>query len=254
MGMFETLRATPPEPVRRAAMLNRWSDVSFLHWRVDPVVVRPLVDPALEIDTFGGSAWIGLVPFHIAMRPPFVPAVPVATTFPETNVRTYVRDASGSRGLWFLSLDVPRSAAVVAARLVLGLPYAWSAMSIERRDGRIAYSSRRRAPNAGARSDVAVRVGDPIDRPDELALFLTARFRMFGLGPMGLFRLQVEHPPWPLHRAEVLSVRDELVPAAGLPTQDDAPLVHASPGVDVRVAFPSGLRRNAATAQAGGAR
>lgn len=254
MGMFETLCETPPEPVRRAAMLNRWSDVSFLHWRVDPAVVRPLVDPALEIDTFGGSAWIGLVPFHTAMRPPFVPAVPVATTFPETNVRTYIRDASGSRGLWFLSLDVPRSAAVVAARLVLGLPYAWSAMSIERRDGRIAYSSRRRAPNAGARSDVAVWVGDPIDGPDELALFLTARFRLFGRGPMGLFRVQVEHPPWPLHRAEVLSVRDELVPAAGLPTQDDAPLVHASPGVDVRVAFPSALRRNAATAQAGGAR
>lgn len=254
MGMVETLRATPPEPVRRAAMLNRWSDVSFLHWRVDPAVVRPLVDPALEIDTFDGSAWVGLVPFHIAMRPPFVPAVPVATTFPESNVRTYVRDATGSRGLWFLSLDVPRSAAVVAARLALGLPYAWSAMSIERRDGRIVYSSRRRAPSAGARSDVAVRVGGPIHRPDELALFLTARFRLFGRGPIGLFRVQVEHPPWSLHRAKALSVRDELVPAAGLPIQDDTPLVHASPGVDVRVAFPSAPRRNAATAHARGAR
>lgn len=237
----EPIRETAPALVRRPMMLNRWSDVAFLHWRVDADAVRPLVHPALEIDTFDGSAWVGLVPFRIAMRPPFLPAIPVLSTFPETNVRTYVRDASGRRGLWFLSLDVPRSYAVAGARLALGLPYAWSAMSLDRRDRQVRYSARRRAPKAGATSSITLELGARIDTPDLLATFLTARFRLFAHGPIGPYRVEVEHPPWPLHRGTVLRLEDDLVEVAGLPRPVEPPIVHTSPGVDVRVGPPTPL-------------
>ncbi|MBK9298383.1 MAG: DUF2071 domain-containing protein [Candidatus Microthrix sp.] len=36
--------------------------------------------------------------------------------FTEINVRTYVTDALGRRGVWFFSLDVPRSPIVAVAR------------------------------------------------------------------------------------------------------------------------------------------
>jgi uncharacterized protein YqjF (DUF2071 family) len=53
---------------------------------------------------------------------------------------------------------------------------------------------------------------------------------------------RAEHQPWPLHRAEALTVDDSLTTAAGLPAPDGAPLVHYSPGVDVRIGRPERYR------------
>ncbi|HUY47458.1 MAG TPA: ATP-binding cassette domain-containing protein [Streptosporangiaceae bacterium] len=50
------------------------------------------------------------------------------------------------------------------------------------------------------------------------------------------------HQPWPLYRARALAVDDGLVTAAGLPAPDGEPLVHYSPGVDVRIGLPESYR------------
>src|SRR3954467_13615095 len=56
------LRGRPDgEPV----IHQRWDDLLFLHWPVDPVALRSLVSTAFEIDTFQGQAWIGLTPFRV---------------------------------------------------------------------------------------------------------------------------------------------------------------------------------------------
>ena len=39
----------------------RWHDVLFLHWRVRPEVIRPLIPSILELDTFEDWCWIGVV-------------------------------------------------------------------------------------------------------------------------------------------------------------------------------------------------
>jgi uncharacterized protein len=54
-----------------------------------------------------------------------------------------------------------------------------------------------------------------------------------------LARSNVEHEPWPLHRATVPELDQNLVAAAGLPTPEGDPVVHWSPGVHTRI---SGLR------------
>ncbi|MGQ0573304.1 MAG: DUF2071 domain-containing protein [Pseudonocardia sp.] len=51
------------------------------------------------------------------------PSVPWLGTFLETNVRLYSVDATGRRGIVFLSLDADRAAVVAGARAVFGLPY-----------------------------------------------------------------------------------------------------------------------------------
>jgi uncharacterized protein YqjF (DUF2071 family) len=227
-------------------MLQTWTRCAFLHWRVEPSALRPLVPDELEIDEFDGSAWVGLVPFRMTVRAPLLPPVPVLSTFPETNVRTYVRDGSGRRGLWFLSLDVPRSAMVLAARVSLGLPYAWSRMAIQERDDATVYSATRIAPDGGVHSAVTVPAGGASVGGAELVHFLTARFRLFGRGPLGSFVLSVEHPPWPLvrpARSRVL-VEDELVGRAGIaPVRGRPDHVLTSPGVAVRVGLPRRLGR-----------
>ena len=41
----------------------RWLDLLFAHWPLDPDALRAVIPPALELETFEGRAWIGVVPF-----------------------------------------------------------------------------------------------------------------------------------------------------------------------------------------------
>ena len=78
--------------------------------------------------------------------PPVAPAPPWFTSFPETNVRTYVVGPDGREGLWFFSLDAARLEPVLVARSTYALPYMWSAMRVERDGAAVRYRSRRRWP------------------------------------------------------------------------------------------------------------
>jgi len=178
------------------------------------------------------------------VRAPRVRPVPWISHFCETNVRTYVTAPDGTRGVWFLSLDAARLAAVVVARTTYRLPYYWSAMSLDNTDDGYTYTCRRRWPGPrGTTSRVKVRVGDAY-RPDELSdldHFLTARWRLYSARTRGLRYSVAEHDPWPLHRAEVLELDDNLVTASGLPAPSGQPICHWSPGTEVRIGYPHRL-------------
>jgi uncharacterized protein YqjF (DUF2071 family) len=232
----------PPHSVRCSLMFQTWSTFSALHWRYDPALVQPLLPNELTVDTFDGAAWVSLTPFLMTgVRLPGVPPVPRASTFCETNVRTYARDAAGRDGLWFFTLEASRLAFVVAARAALGVPYSWAAMALERDDGALRYRSRRRAPGpTDAASRIAVVPGDAIP-PDELGdldVFLTGRWRGFAPTPVGLRFLPVEHEAWPLQRATLEELDETLLAACGLPPPEGEPVVHYSPGVHVRFGPP----------------
>jgi hypothetical protein len=70
---------------------------------------------------------------------------------------------------------------------------------------------------------------------DEAALFLTARYRLFTMVAGRLAVAEAEHPSWPLRRAKVLGLDQNLLQRAGLPAPTGDPLAHASPGVPVRI-------------------
>jgi uncharacterized protein YqjF (DUF2071 family) len=90
-------------------MRQTWRDLTFLHWRYDPAVVRRLLPADLQLDLYEGAAWVGLVPFLITgLSGPGALTMPWLSEFPETNVRTYVMDRTGARGVWFFSLDAAR--------------------------------------------------------------------------------------------------------------------------------------------------
>lgn len=230
---LEPISAAPLHSVDSPVMRQRWSDLTFLHWSCDPGIVRPLVPAALDLDLYDGAAWIGLVPFRIeALTRPNVRPAPWLSTFPETNVRTYAVDAQGRRGVWFFSLDAARLLAVGGARLAYALPYFWARMSVQRKADIVAYHSKRFAGHGAC--DVQVQAGDRIN-PTELEIFLTARFCLFARQAARLYRADIEHPPWPLQRARVLSLRQSLTTAAGLPEFHDPPFAHFAASVDVLV-------------------
>ncbi len=116
----KTSHSPRPLPSGRWVMTQRWNDLLFAHWPVPSSVIGPLLPEGLNVDTFHGSAWLGVVPFwmdRIKIRG--VPPIPFARSFPELNVRTYVRDRrSGAPGVYFLSLDASNLLAVLSARTV----------------------------------------------------------------------------------------------------------------------------------------
>src|SRR5699024_5481129 len=63
------------------------------------------------------------------VRAPLRVPIPGWGTFPELNVRAYVRTDDGHDGIWFLGMVVPRLSFVAAAGS-LGLPYQRSASSM----------------------------------------------------------------------------------------------------------------------------
>jgi uncharacterized protein len=252
-----------PVDVAHPVMMHRWDTLTFLHWSYEPEVVARLLPVGLTLDTFDGKAWVGLVPFNMLVSLPHTPSLPWASRFCETNVRTYVIDEYGRPGIWFFSLDASRLGAVLTARATFRLPYMWSHMSLVRDGDVITYDCERRWPGPrGARSRVIIDIGQPF-KPTELTQhdhFLTARWRLFSITGPGMFRgfaasaLQragagswrrygiAQHEPWVLHRATARVVDDGLVAAAGLPQPLGEPLVHYSPGVDVRIGRPHRLR------------
>jgi uncharacterized protein YqjF (DUF2071 family) len=226
-------------------MVHSWDELTFLHWRYQPELVQRLLPDGLSVETFDGSAWVGLVPFFLKVGLPGVPSVPWLSRFAETNVRTYVRGQDGSTGIWFFSLDAARLGAVLVARSTYRLPYFWSDMALEHDGSTISYSCRRRWPGPrGAVSEAVIDIGEPF-RPDELGEldhYLTARWALFSAPRSGLRHARAYHEPWPLQRGRVLHLRDELVPAAGLPEPEGEPLVHHARSVEVRIGWPARLR------------
>lgn len=235
--MTDPYPPTPPDPVTAPRVLQRWERLTFVHWRYPPDAVQAILPAGLEVDVFDGSAWVGLVPFVMAdVRLPRVGPFPWMSTFPETNIRTYVRGPEGCPGVWFASLDITRLAGVVIARTTYRVPYAWSWMRVEESPGGVHYRSRRRWPGPrGAAVELDVQIGAQVELGDREA-FLANRWRFFDADRRGgVITAPVAHGPWTLHHAEVVSLTEELTTAAGLPAPTSPPVCHFSPGVDARV-------------------
>jgi uncharacterized protein YqjF (DUF2071 family) len=227
-------------PVVNAAMVHWWQQLTLIHWRFDAHAVQRLLPAGLTVETFDGSAWVGLVPFYLKVGVPRVPSVPWFSRFAETNVRTYVRSADGTSGVWFFSLDAARLGAVVVARATYRLPYFWSEMTIERTGSTITYRSNRRWPKPAGHSRATVEIGEvyAANELTELDHFLTARWALFSAPRSGLHHARAFHDPWPLQRARLTHLDDTLVTAAGLPSPLGEPLLHYAPSVEVRIGWP----------------
>jgi uncharacterized protein YqjF (DUF2071 family) len=229
-------------PPGRAAMRMTWQHLLFLHWPVDASLLRPLIPDALTIDTFDGTAWIGLVPFTMrGVRHWWMPdffEMGGITRFHECNVRTYV-STDGEPGVWFFSLDANAPLAVWGARTFWSLPYQRADITLERR-GRIHdYHVHRRGPRPvapGTRLQCRWRTGEPLpaSEPGSIEHFLTERYQLYCSRGDRVRRGRIRHDPWPLRRAELLHLEDGLVAAAGIPAPTGEPIVHAAESLDVR--------------------
>lgn len=212
----------------------RWHDLAFLHWPVAANLLRPHLPPGLELDTYDGSAWIGVVPFRMShVGPRFVPSIPGVHAFPEINLRTYVT-ANGKPGVWFVSLDVTKRLAVWAARRFFHLPYFRAEMRFERDGEVIRYASDRGSERLGFVGSYRAIGAVFGSQPGSLEWFLTERYCLYAANSHGrVLRGDIHHEPWPLQRAEVEIERNSLAHQVGLAALDGNPIAHFAKRLDV---------------------
>jgi uncharacterized protein YqjF (DUF2071 family) len=209
-----------------------WTHLLFAHWAVDPEVLRPLIPAGLEVDTFEGQAWVGVVPFWITgLRARGLPAVPGTANFNEINVRTYVR-GGGRAGVWFFSLDADNVLAVLGARLLFHLPYFNARITRAVRGERVRYHSRRLHPGAPVVA-FAAAYGPAgatfVPQVGSLEYWLTARYRLFSRDGRGrLYRAEIRHAPWALQPGWAEIRQNTMATGQGIAVPDSLPLLHYS--------------------------
>ena len=222
-------------PKGKANGFQKWRSLLFMHWPVPVEVLRPLVPAPLELDLHDGVAYVGIVPFAMqGVRPRWWPSS-LAFRFLETNVRTYVYHHDRP-GVYFFSLEAASWLAVQVARRFWGLPYYHADMDLQRSEESANYRLVRHGTQVCHR--VRYRVAEMLgpSRPNTLQFFLLERYLLFAQRHGQLHVGQVYHTPYPAQLAEVLSVEDGLLHAAGIDCCTGPPtLVHYSSGVDVEV-------------------
>ena len=225
-------------PQQPLAGNQRWRDLLFVHWPIPAQLIQEKLPPGLEVDCHDGLSYIGVVPFMMwDVRPWWLPKF-MAFNFLEINVRCYVHH-KGEPGVYFLSLDAASWLAVKAARIGWSLPYFHAGMSMSREGERITYSSMRKSKTV-ASFTTEYEILEPVNSTDinGIEFFLAERYLLFANRRNRLYRGQVHHAPYPLHRARIHSLEQNLIQIAGLEVADDMPaLAHYSPGVDVDI-FP----------------
>ena len=218
-------------------MTQRWHDLLFMHLPIAPEALRPLVPPQLELDTFDGQAWVGIIPFgvsHASLR--WVPPPPLLSRFPEINVRTYVT-LQGIPGVYFFSLDAGNPLAVLGARTVFHLPYFFAHMRIQHQQETIYYQSQRKGTQKPSPVyDASYHPNGPIffAQRGTLEYWLTERYCLFTVTEKSrVYRVDIHHRPWPLQPAEQTSRRNTMASAQGIPLPDQPPLLHYARQQDV---------------------
>src|ERR1700730_10654168 len=223
-------------------LFQRGLHLLFLHWSLPPDIVQRTLPRGLQADTFGGNAWVGIVPFFMrGVRPACLVSVPGISNFLELNFRTYVRDVRGRPGIWFYSLDANQALAVCLGRAVFALPYEFAHMSAKVSDGKIDYWSRRFGfkNSLHYRYRASEKLGEA--RFGSLEFFLIERYRLFARRGNKLLTGRVHHSPYELRKAAVTDADPDLFEMDGFKTPNGPP-AHAiySERVDVSI-YPAEL-------------
>jgi uncharacterized protein YqjF (DUF2071 family)/predicted DCC family thiol-disulfide oxidoreductase YuxK len=226
----------------------RWHDLVAVTWRVDPALLEPYVPRGTVLDTDGGEAFISLVGFTFACTR-FAGVVPtIPTTFPEVNLRFYVRrevDGEVRRAVVFIKEIVPARMIATGARWFYEEPYVRHPMTSRITDDERAYgwSTEEGEHVLAARSDGPWRDLTPGTH----AHFILEHYWGYNARRDGrTTEYRVEHPPWRFREATSYTISESIPRSYGAPfaqvMQTPPYSVLVADGSDVRVSKPRTFR------------
>ena len=255
--LVRTSHKPRPLPSGRWLMKQRWNDLLFAHWPVPASSLAHLIPEGLQVDSFKGSAWLGVMPFWMdRIKVRGIPPIPGARSFPDLSLRTYVREErTGTPGVFCLSLDASNLLAVGVGRAFYSLPYHWARMRMEQRSEReFSFFSRRRFSHRPVIFNARYRGLGPSRRLMEcgagsLEYFLMERYCLFSRNPDGQpIRANLHHVSSQLEEAEAEIEQNDLAAVLGIHLPEQAPVLHYSRRLAVYV-WPAELVRPAMVAR-----
>lgn len=187
----------------RAFLTAEWHHVLGATYPADAALLAEHLPRGAQIDELEGSPRVSLVAFGFRRTRVRGIAIPGHMTFPEVNLRFYVR-LDGERGVVFIREFVPHHAISIVARLLYNEPYRTIPMAHVAVAERGTLRVRHRFGDGNvleARADPSSRVPEP-DSPEH---WLTHHDLGVGRTRAGDARsYRVEHEPWALHEVREL--------------------------------------------------
>ena len=225
-----------PMPETRWILRQKWKKLTFLHWKVDPALLRAHLPDDLELDLFEGDAYVGCIPFVMEdVRPSGVPAVPGISTFGEFNIRTYVVK-NGVPGVFFLTLDAKSRVTCLYANWRYGLTYRYAKCSVKGEfDEGYRWSSVRKKDGVGLNGSSKPSSEVRQANPGTLEYFLFERYSLYTVRKGRLHHGYTHHLKWWYCDAEASISENSLVESYNLGISDATTpeFIHMSKGVNV---------------------
>jgi len=194
--------------IRRPFLTARWSNLAILTYEVPPALLEPHLPAGLELDRWGGAAFVSLVAFDFLDTRVWGVAWPGFRQFPEINLRFYVKRGE-RRGVVFVREFVPQPAVAWLARAVYNEPYLVAPIDSGAAEESSAVLTVRRLRWRGRTHAIEVAGSRPESRPaaDSQEHFFKERQWGFGRDRRGhTLVYEVKHPAWDVYPVRSWSV------------------------------------------------
>ena len=175
---------------------QKWKHVLFLHYKIDPEIIQPLVP--FKLDLYEGQAVISIVPFLMeGIRFPFLPAIPWISKLWELNIRTYV-EVNGIKGIYFFTLETDSKIGELIAQKFFHLPYRYSKISAYIEKNNYKFNHQREEYSFNLEAEILESKSN-----HEFDDWATERYSLFTKKENQTFQGIVAHEPWELRNISI---------------------------------------------------
>lgn len=191
----------------RTFLTAEWHHLIGVTYAADEALLAPHLPRGAQIDQLDGSPRVSLVAFGFRHTRVRGIAIPGHITFPEINLRFYVR-LGGERAVVFIRELVPRHAISLVAKLVYNEPYRTVPMAHLVTEARDALHVRHRfGPRRASLLEVIASRSGRLPEPKSAEYWLTHHDLGVGRTRDGRARsYRVEHELWALHEILTLNM------------------------------------------------
>lgn len=178
----------------------RWEHLAIVSYTVDDALLAPSLPAGLELDRLDGRACVSLVAFMFRDTRVKVVRWPRHITFPEINLRFYVR-AGERRGVMFVREIVPRRAISLVARVFYNEPYVSRSIAANIHEDAEHTEAVYTLHDGGAhRIGVRARSESVLPPEDSVEQWFKEHRWGFGVDRRGrVLTYEVRHPAWRVH-------------------------------------------------------
>ncbi|HQY89775.1 MAG TPA: DUF2071 domain-containing protein [Tepidisphaeraceae bacterium] len=187
----------------RIFLSAEWRRLAIVSYDVDPSLLDEHLPPDCVADVRDGRAYVSLVPFEFVNTRVLGICWPGFTSFPEINLRAYVRHKDGRHGVTFIREFVPQKLVAAIARWSYNEPYMAVPMRTRVLESDVSIEVDHIVTVADRTRRIRTNATKPLWMPDENSMdhFFKEHEWGFGKSKRGApLSYRVQHPRWRVYR------------------------------------------------------